>query len=172
VPVDTFAREPLYATAVPGAAEIAERVERYWRPYHAALQAELDALRARHGHVLLWDAHSIRSEVPRFFSGRLPDLNLGTAGGASCDRRIEQALAAIAAQAAGYTHVMNGRFKGGYITRRYGRPAAGLHAVQLELAESTYMDEDPPFAFREDLANRVRPVLRALVAAAVEARPA
>lgn len=173
VPVDTFARQPLYRGAPPDAAERAERVERFWRPYHAALQATLATLRSRHGHVLLWDAHSIRSRVPRFFAGRLPDLNLGTAGGASCDARIEQALAAAAARATGYSHVMNGRFRGGYITRRYGRPAEGVHAVQLELSEATYMDEDPPFGFREDLATRVRPVLRELVAAAVDAaRPA
>jgi N-formylglutamate deformylase len=173
VPIDTFAREPLYVGALPDAAERAARVERYWRPYHGALQGALAALRARHGYAVLWDAHSIRSEVPRFFSGRLADLNLGTAGGASCDARIEHALAAVAARAAGYSHVMNGRFRGGYITRRYGRPAEGVHAVQLELSEATYMDEDPPFAFREDLARQVRPVLRELVAAAADAaRPA
>jgi N-formylglutamate deformylase len=177
IPVDTFAREPLYAGAPPDAAERADRVARYWRPYHDALQATLAELRARHGVVLLWDAHSIRSEVPRFFSGKLPDLNLGTAGGASCNARIEHAIAKIAAAAAGYTHVMNGRFRGGYITRRYGRPLDGVHAVQLELSEATYMDEDPPFAFREDLAARVRPVLRGLIEAAVAgaldaARPA
>jgi N-formylglutamate deformylase len=169
IPLDTFAREPLYAGAPPDAAERADRVARYWRPYHGALQATLAALRARHGVAVLWDAHSIRSEVPRFFSGKLPDLNLGTAGGASCAAGIEQALAQAAAAADGYTHVMNGRFRGGYITRRYGRPADGVHAVQLELSEATYMDEDPPFTFREDLAARIRPVLRALVAAAVDA---
>jgi N-formylglutamate deformylase len=169
VPVDTFAREALYAGALPDDAERAVRVERFWRPYHAALRASLDALRARHDAVLLWDAHSIRSVVPRFFAGRLPDLNLGTAGGASCDARIEHALAVAAGAEPGYSHVMNGRFKGGYITRRYGDPAAGVHAVQLELSEATYMDEDPPFAFREDLAGRVRPVLRRLVGAALAA---
>jgi N-formylglutamate deformylase len=167
-PLDTFAREPLYAGAPPDAAERADRVARYWRPYHAALRATLAAVRARHGVAVLWDAHSIRSEVPRFFSGKLPDLNLGTAGGASCDARIGHALAQAAAAADGYTHVMNGRFRGGYITRRYGRPADGVHAVQLELSEVTYMDEDPPFAFREDLAERIRPVLRTLVASAVD----
>lgn len=168
IPVDTFAREPLYAGAPPDDAERAARIERYWRPYHRALEGALAAIRARHGVALLWDAHSIKSVVPRFFAGRLTDLNLGTAGGASCDPHIERALADAAAQSAGYTHVMNGRFRGGYITRRHGRPANGVHAVQLELSEATYMDEDPPFGFREDLAARVRPVLRRLVVAALE----
>jgi N-formylglutamate deformylase len=168
IPVDTFAREPLYAGASPDDAERAARIERYWRPYHRALEGALAAIRARHGVALLWDAHSIKSVVPRFFAGRLTDLNLGTAGGASCDPHIERALADAAAQSAGYTHVMNGRFRGGYITRRHGRPANGVHAVQLELSEATYMDEDPPFGFREDLAARVRPVLRRLVVAALE----
>jgi N-formylglutamate deformylase len=168
VPIDTFAREPLYAGAPPDDADRAARVDRYWRPYHGALAATLADLRARHGAALLWDAHSIKSEVPRFFDGRLPDFNLGTADGAACDPRIQRALADVAAQSADYSHVMNGRFKGGYITRRYGRPAERVHAVQLELSEATYMDEAPPFAFREDLAARVRPALRRLLAAALE----
>jgi N-formylglutamate deformylase len=168
IPVDTFAREPLYAGTPPDEAERAARVAAYWHPYHAALQAELRALRARHGVAVLWDAHSIKSEVPRFFDGRLTDINLGTAGGASCDARIERALADVAAQAGDYTHVLNGRFKGGYITRRYGQPDAGVHAIQLELSEVTYMEEAPPFAFREDLAAGIRPVLHRLVAAALE----
>ena len=168
LPIDTFAREPLYAGAVPDANERAARVRRYWRPYHDALAATLADLRERHGAVLLWDAHSIKSEVPRFFAGRLTDLNLGTASGASCDARIERALADVARESAGYTHVMNGRFKGGYITRRYGRPADGVHAVQLELSEATYMNEAPPFDFRDDIAARVRPVLRRLLTAALE----
>jgi N-formylglutamate deformylase len=168
VPVDTFARQPLYAGPPPDEAERRDRVARYWHPYHRALQETLAALRARHGAIVLWDAHSIRSVVPRFFDGRLADLNLGTAGGRSCDPRIEQALAGVAREATAYTHVVNGRFKGGYITRRYGDPRAGIHAVQLELSEATYMDEDPPFTFREDLAAQVRPVLHRLLAAAVE----
>lgn len=168
IPVDTFARQPLYAGALPDDAERAARVAKYWRPYHETLRTELAALRARHGVAVLWDAHSIKSEVPRFFDGRLTDLNLGTASGASCDPRIERALGDVASQSVGYTHVLNGRFKGGYITRRYGAPQAGVHAIQLELSEITYMDEAPPFGFREDLAAGVRPVLRRLVSAALE----
>src|SRR4030095_10397391 len=117
-------------------------------------------LKERHGYALLWDAHSIFSEVPRFFSGRLTELNLGTADGRSCGSGIGEGLMQ---KVSGYGAVLNGRFKGGYITRTYGDPAKGVHAVQLELSEATYMDEVPPFEFREDLARRLRPQLRALV---------
>jgi N-formylglutamate deformylase len=164
VPVDTFARAAVYRDdAVPDDAEVAQRVERYWRPYHAQLGRELDRLRVAHGYALLWDAHSIASQVPRFFAGRLPDLNLGTAGGRSCAPGIIERVAEIAQRAAGYTAVHNGRFKGGYITRRYGQPNTRAHAIQLELAEITYMDEAPPFAFDPARAARLRPVLRTML---------
>jgi N-formylglutamate deformylase len=163
IPIDTFAREPLYCEhQLPDEREIAARIERYWRPYHAQLQTELERLRSIHGLALLWDAHSIASEVPRFFAERLPDLNLGTAGGASCDSAIERAAVDVARRAP-YSVVLNGRFKGGYITRAYGKPIENVHAVQLELAECTYMNEPPPFEFREDLGARLRPVLRELL---------
>jgi N-formylglutamate deformylase len=164
VPVDTFARAPVYRDgAAPDAAEIGLRVERYWRPYHAQLGREIDRLRAAHGYALLWDAHSIASRVPRFFTGRLPDLNLGTAGGRSCAAGIIEGVAAIARRASAYTTVVDGRFKGGYITRRYGQPNTRVHAIQLELSEITYMDEAPPFAFDGGRAARLRPVLRAML---------
>jgi N-formylglutamate deformylase len=164
VPVDTFARAPVYRDgAAPDAVEIGLRVERYWRPYHAQLGRELDRLRAAHGYALLWDAHSIASRVPRFFTGRLPDLNLGTAGGRSCATGIIEGVAAIARRASAYTTVVDGRFKGGYITRRYGQPNTRVHAIQLELSEITYMDEAPPFAFDGGRAARLRPVLRAML---------
>jgi N-formylglutamate deformylase len=161
VPIDTFAREPIYrAGETPDEREIAARIARRWRPYHDALRGELDRIRSLHGYALLWDAHSIASELPRFFSGRLPDLNFGTASGASCAPGIEAAVFAEAGRAAGYSAVLNGRFKGGYITRAYGRPAERVHAIQLELSQRTYMNEPPPFEFREDLAGRLRPWLR------------
>ena len=164
VPVDTFARAAVYRDGtVPDDAEVALRVERYWRPYHAQLGRELERLHAAHGYALLWDAHSIASRVPRFFAGRLPDFNLGTAGGRSCAPGIIDAVAGIAQRAVGYTAVLNGRFKGGYITRRYGQPNARVHAIQLELAEITYMDEAPPFAFDGSRADRLRPLLRAML---------
>lgn len=169
VPIDTFSGEAVYRSGeAPGEGEIAERVERYWKPYHDRLAQVLAGLRARHGVALLWDAHSIRSVVPRLFEGRLPDLNLGTADGRSCDPALAARLAAIAGAAPGYSSVLDGRFKGGYITRRYGRPHEGVHAVQLELALRAYMDDDPPFAFREPLAAKLRPHLRAMLEAMLE----
>lgn len=168
-PVDTFDKTPLYADGVgPGDAEIAERRDAVWHPYHAALAGELARLRAEHGTVGLWEAHSIRSVLPRFFDGKLPDFNLGTAGGASCDPALASELFDIAGAAAGYTAVLNGRFKGGYITRQYGQPADGVHAVQLELAQSAYMSERYPFAYDEALAAKLQPALRALLVTVLE----
>jgi len=161
VPLDTFHREPLYLPGFPPSDdEVAKRIDAYWRPYHAKLQETLTRLKAKHGYALLWDAHSIFSEVPRFFEGRLPDFNLGTADGKSCAPGIGEALLK---SVEGYQAVLNGRFKGGYITRRYGGPADGVHAVQLELSEITYMRESAPYSFREDRAKVVRPQLRTLL---------
>ncbi len=167
-PATTFADQQIYLEgAAPDADEIGARRETYWRPYHDRLKATLDEMRARHGTALLWEAHSIRSRVPRFFEGRLPDLNLGTAGGRSADSGLIARVAAVAEAAGDYSHALDGRFKGGYITRAYGDPGAGVHAVQLELSQITYMDEDPPYAFRDDLAAGIRPVLRRLLEAAL-----
>ena len=166
VPTTLFDEGPVYRPgAVPDAAEIAERRTRYWRPYHDRLAAELAALRERFGVALLFDAHSIRSVVPRFFAGRLPDLNLGTGDGRSAAADLTASLVEVVSEAETYSAVLNGRFKGGYITRTYGRPAENIHAVQLELAQVTYMDEDPPYGFREDKAATIRPVLRRLLEA-------
>ncbi|MBE9553610.1 MAG: N-formylglutamate amidohydrolase, partial [Proteobacteria bacterium] len=151
----------LYRDGVtPGEAEIARRVAHYWKPYHDRLEAELARLKAAHGYALLWDAHSIRSVVPRLFEGQLPDFNIGTADGASCDPEPASQVLRATKPAQGYSAVLNGRFKGGYITRRYGHPQDGVHAIQLELSQRTYMDEAPPFTFREELAEKVRPVIR------------
>jgi len=159
-PVDTFQSEPLYPAGEPGEAEIGRRVEQVWRPYHRRLAAEITRVRAEHGVVLLWDAHSIVSVAPRLFEGRLADFNLGTADGASCDRDLAAALAAALTRHPGYTSVLNGRFKGGYITRHYGSPAQSVHAVQMEMAEATYMEETSPYAFVAERAQAVRRVLR------------
>jgi N-formylglutamate deformylase len=164
VPRDTFAKEALYAAGrEPADAEISARKTQYWRPYHAQLASELARIKAQHGYALLWDAHSIASQVPRFFSGKLTDLNLGTAGGTSCGAGLGEALLDIAKQERRYSAVLNGRFKGGYITRRYGAPAAQVHAVQLELSWAAYMDETWPYAYRVDLAEQVRPLLLRLL---------
>jgi len=171
LPLDTFRKQPLYrAGQAPDASEAQERRARYWQPYHDALRGELDRLRALHGTVVLWDAHSIASRLPRFFEGKLPDLNLGTADGRACAPALQAAAeAAMAAQSA-YTHVSNGRFKGGHITRHYGRPQDGIHALQLEMCQCTYMDETAPFAYRPDLAAQVQPLLQRMLDAVMDAR--
>jgi N-formylglutamate deformylase len=141
----------------------------WWAPYHTALQGELARLKAQHGHVLLWDAHSIRAEIPWLFEGRLPDLNIGTADGRSADASIAQAVKEAAARHPAFTHVLDGRFKGGYITRQYGRPAERVHAVQLEMCQCLYMREAPPWNYEEKAAARVAPVLRDMVQSAFDA---
>lgn len=165
VPRDTFAKQALYAPGKePDEAEISARKTHYWRPYHAHLANELARIKAQHGYALLWDAHSIASRVPRFFPGKLTDLNLGTAGGTSCGAGLGEALLELALAQKHHSAVLNGRFKGGYITRRYGAPTAQVHAVQLELSWAAYMNETWPYAYRADLAEQVRPLLRRLLA--------
>jgi len=140
-PTHSFAGEALYPGATPDAAEVEARRTRWWAPYHAALDALVAAACARHGYCLLLDAHSIRSEVPRLFGGVLPDLNLGTNDGRSCDDGLAQLALQVLGSQAAFSAVRDGRFKGGYITRSRGRPEAGVHALQLEIAQSAYMDE-------------------------------
>lgn len=157
-PVDTFDETPLYAAGdVPDEAEIAARRTAIWQPYHDRLALALSDMRARHGTVGLWDAHSIRSRLPRFFAGKLPDFNLGSADGASCDAGLAHGLLGIAARSSRHTAVLNGRFKGGYITRHYGDPGARVHAVQLEMTQSSYMEEALPFRYLEARAQAAQP---------------
>lgn len=164
-PVVQFSGEAVYqAGEEPQPEEIAERVEAYWQPYHHALAGEIARLRSRHGRVVVWEGHSIRSVVPFLFDGRLPDFNLGTANGASCTPALQQRLEQVLAAQSDYTHVVNGRFKGGHITRHYGRPAEGVEAVQLELAQCNYMDEER-FEYLPDRASRVQPVIRRVLEA-------
>ncbi len=168
-PVDTFASEPLYREGnAPGEHEVRGRLAHYWQPYHRQLRAELDRLLALHGRVALWDAHSIASRVPRFFEGRLPDLNFGTANGTTCDPAMEAAVVGIAKGQDAFSVAVNGRFKGGHITRHYGQPALGVHAIQLEMCQCLYMDESAPFAYRPEVAARVQPLLRQMVGAAAD----
>lgn len=154
---------PIYRDgAVPDAAEIAQRRATFWQPYHDVLAAELKRLRQQHGYALLYDAHSIRLELPRLFAGVLPELNLGTGGGPSADPMLTMRIVQVCEDARAYRTAINGRFIGGYITRFYGRPAEDVHAVQMELAQRTYMDEDadPRTAYDEARAARLIPVLR------------
>jgi N-formylglutamate deformylase len=169
-PTRFFSGEPLYREGrAPGPGERQRRLETCWRPYHQALRGELDRLKGEHGFVLLWDAHSIRSRIPWLFEGLLPDLNIGTAGGDSAHAAIAEAVAGAAARSPHVTHVVNGRFKGGYITRHYGEPARHVHAVQLEMCQSLYMQEEPPYACVERLARRIQPLLADMVGAALAA---
>ena len=168
-PVDDFDGESIHLDVAdePGAQEIAERRAAIWQPYHDALAAELARIKAAHGVAVLWDAHSIRSVLPRFFDGKLPDLNLGTADGASCAPELAQALLAVAESAPGFTAVLNGRFKGGHITRAHGRPQDGVHAVQLEMTQSSYMQEAMPFDYLPEQAARIQPTLERLLQTAL-----
>lgn len=168
-PIVRFSGEPVYLPGQqPSPDEIAARVEAYWQPYHAALAEEIERLRAAHGRVVLWEGHSIRSVLPFLFDGRLPDLNLGTVAGESCSPALQQALERIMAAQDRYTHVANGRFKGGYITRRHGRPQEGVDAVQMELAQVNYMDE-ATFEYLPERAEPVQEILRAMLQRCLEA---
>lgn len=171
-PTRAFTGAALYpAGKEPDDAEVQRRIARFWRPYHDALAGELQRLKAEHGYALLFDGHSIKSELPWLFDGRLPDLNLGTASGASCDTTLRDALGAVLAGQQRFSQVVDGRFKGGYITRQYGRPGAGVHAVQLEMAWRCYMREEPPYAIDPARAAEVQPVLRALLQTMLDWRP-
>lgn len=163
-PVDDFDGLPIYAAGdIPDCGEIAARRSALWEPYHAQLRAEIERIRAQHGVVMLWDAHSIRSVLPRFFSGKLTDLNLGTANGGSCDYLLARRLYHVARGATGFSTVLNGRFQGGYITRHYGQPGQRVHALQLELTQCSYMQEALPFDYLPEQAARVQPHLRRML---------
>ena len=159
VPLTDFDGAPIWDTP-PDEAEIAQRRADFHAPYHAALTAEMERVRALHGVAILYDCHSIRSHIPFLFPGTLPDFNIGIAGGTSCDARIEAATLESCAHATGYSHILNGRFKGGWTTRHYGRPDQGWHAIQMELAQSTHLEtESAPYAYSTAKAARLRPIL-------------
>ena len=162
-PTRHFTGDAIYRDGqAPDEAEIARRVATYWRPYRGAIADELARLKAQHGHAVLFDAHSIKSELPWLFDGTLPHMNLGTAAGTACAPALRDALAAVFAAQDSYSHVVDGRFKGGHITRHYGNPAGGIHAVQLEMCWRAYMDEVPP-RWNDARAAEVTPLLTRLV---------
>ena len=162
-PTETFDGEPLYRGGA--APDVAMRRDAWFTPYHAAIEAEIARLRTLHPRVVVYDCHSIRSHVPRLFAGELPELNIGTDNGATCDATLSDA---VVAQCTGRSHILNGRFRGGWTTRHYGQPAKGIHAIQMEIAMRAYLNEprgepnegnwppafDPAFAapLRADLA--------------------
>lgn len=167
-PITDFDGQPIWRDgAEPDEAEVERRRSRYHAPYHAALAAQIERVQARHGFALFFDCHSIRSLVPRLFEGRLPTYNLGTNGGASCAPQVQTAVRdAVAAVAGGADDwVLDGRFKGGWCTRHYGRPGAGVHAVQLELAQRAYMEEAAPWRYDPERAAVTRDKLRRVLKA-------
>jgi N-formylglutamate deformylase len=162
-PTTRFDGGPVYQPdEAPAPEEVARRVERYWQPYHAALADELSRIRANHGRAVLWEGHSIASRLPFLFEGTLPALNIGTVDATSCSRWLQDRLVGICSGQSRYDWVINGRFKGGYITRRYGRPADGVQAVQLEIAQSAYMDEEST-RWLPERAARLQPMLRQML---------
>jgi N-formylglutamate deformylase len=171
-PTRTFEGEAIYQDGRESiaASEIAQRRTSYWQPYHTALAAALEETQRRHGHAVLLDAHSIRSRVPRLFEGRLPDINLGTDDGRSCSPDIVRALERLFRAQSRFSHVINGRFKGGYITRHYGVPRQRLHALQIELAQDAYMDE-AEVTYEPARAAPLQELLRSVVGALLEFRP-
>ena len=165
-PIVQFSGEKIYLPGhEPTPDEIAQRVEKYWRPYHDALTAEIARIKSAHDRVVLWEGHSIRSVVPFLFDGRLPDFNLGTANGMSCSADLQRHFIGVLEAQRDYSFVVNGRFKGGHITRHYGDPANRVYAAQLELAQCSYMDENS-FVYDETKASRVQAVVRQLLAVA------
>jgi N-formylglutamate deformylase len=171
VPTTLFDGTPIYKDGeAPDEDEIEQRRTEFYDPYHRALTELIMQTRMEHGYVVLWDAHSIASEVPRLFEGVLPDLNLGTNGGESCDRTIERWAVKAMMDHEDYASIVNGRFKGGWITRAYGRPSQNVHALQMELAQSAYMKtEAAPWAFDETKADALRAALTDTIKAALDA---
>ena len=165
VPVIDFDQRPIWREGLgPTAADIAARLENFHQPYHAALAAEIARVKAKHGMAILYDCHSIRSVCPFLFDGRLPDFSIGTDNGATCAPAIELAVADICSAAEGYDHVVNGRFRGGWTTRHYGRPVDKVHAIQMELTQATHLaGEEPPFAYDEEKAERLRVHLKSIL---------
>ncbi|XDA96994.1 N-formylglutamate deformylase [Sulfitobacter sp. LCG007] len=160
VPETDFDGRPIWTDGGhPTAADTAHRLEAYFWPYHRALEAEMARVRRSNGVAILYDCHSIRGEIPFLFEGVLPDLNIGTNSGTSCAVALEEAVARRAGTSS-CSSVLNGRFKGGWTTRNYGRPHEGWHTIQMEIAQRAYMDEAPPWTFRAERAERLRTLLK------------
>ena len=172
VPTTDFDGKPIWREGhEPDEAEITRRRDAYHAPYHAALEAELERVKAIHGFAILYDCHSIRGDIPFLFEGRLPDFNTGTNLGTTCDPMIEAMVVARCEAAEGYSSVLNGRFKGGWTTRHYGRPAEGFHAIQMELAQATYCQESPPWSYMPERAEKLRANLTDILTDLIAWRP-
>jgi formiminoglutamase len=163
-PTTTFDGTDIYLGGqAPSLDEIQQRQQDYHQPYHDALGAQLERIQQKHGYVILYDCHSIRSLVPYLFEGRLADFNIGTNSGGSCDSAIATAVQSVCESAQGYTSVTNGRFKGGWTTRHYGKPEQGVHAIQMELAQCNYMQESAPWTYHSKDAGKLRSLLKQIL---------
>ncbi|HCP82354.1 MAG TPA: N-formylglutamate deformylase [Octadecabacter sp.] len=171
VPLTDFDGVGIWDTP-PTSADVTRRCREFHTPYHEALQAELARVRGLHGVAILYDCHSIRSDIPFLFEGVLPDFNVGTNLGATCAAKIEATAVAICEDALGYSATVNGRFKGGWTTRHYGQPQSGIHSIQMELAQSTYLThEEAPWTYDQGKADRLRPHLKHILTALAELAP-
>ena len=171
VPLTDFDGKPIW-NQEPDGEEIKARRQAYHAPYHAALGQELERVKAIHGFAILYDCHSIRSHIPFLFEGTLPDFNVGTDMGKTCAPTIEQAVFDHCVKASGFSHILNGRFKGGWTTRHYGQPQDNIHAIQMELAQSTYLtEEQTPWHFDRDKAERLRMTLRPIIQTLIDWSP-
>lgn len=167
-PTTTFDNIPLYLDGeAPSADEVTQRQALYHQPYHDALSEQLERIHRRHGYVVLYDCHSIRSQVPSLFEGKLPDFNIGNNNDTTCDDKITLAVENACAAVTHFSRVTNGRFKGGWTTRHYGKPEAGYHAIQMELAQCNYMQEAPPWHYDKARAQNLRLVLRTILASLI-----
>jgi N-formylglutamate deformylase len=170
VPTHSFSGESLYQRSTPDKAEIDRRVSKYWQPYHQAIRMELDRLLDKFGYVVLFDAHSIKSTVPGLFEGRLPDLNLGTNEGKTASASLMNIVQRAFQKQSQYSCVVDGRFKGGYITRNFGTPGTGVHALQLEMSQAIYMNEVTQ-EFNPDSGQQLMEFLKSLLTHILEWHP-
>lgn len=160
----TFDGKPIYLPGEePDEAEVAERIVKFHAPYHDALAEQIERVKSKHGVCVLYDCHSIRSNIPYLFDGELPVFNIGTNAGSTCHESIERAVVEVCKSQSTYPYALNGRFKGGWTTRHYGHPEQDVHVIQMELGQRAYMDEAPPWNYRSDLAEQVRPFLKTIL---------
>jgi formiminoglutamase len=165
-PTTDFDGEPIWNDgSAPSAADIAARQRAFHTPYHEALAAELERIKSLHGFAILYDCHSIRSNIPYLFAGQLPVFNIGTNDGVTCAPVVQEAVHRVCRNASEFDCVQNGRFKGGWTTRHYGLPSNGVHAIQMELAQRSYMHEHAPWAYSETRAHQIRPYLSQILSA-------
>ena len=170
IPETRFDGEPIYLEAAPGTDEINQRIEQIWRPYHQQLASTLNEIRKQFGFAVLIEAHSIKSHVPMLFEGRLPDFNVGTNHGNSCEHDLQNQIVSVLENQGDYSHVVNGRFIGGYITRHFGKPDAQIHAIQFELSQDTYLDEESA-QWHDEKAAQVQQVFRDIMKVITQWQP-